>query len=534
MSRDEFDWWFDGNPAGSLRSVAVLDGRVVGVAGHSLYRVVLEGEEALASASVHAVTDPVGPRSRHLRRARAKARARGDGAGRRLRARLRERADGAALPRPARLDADREAPRLGAAGVAESAAVDALASSATLMPPRAGRTTSSATTTYLQVAVPRLAARLRGLRRRPDTRSSGRRSGIRGRTISVVADHVGRPELLREARRRAQARLQFALPAPEQRGAYLARRLPAHAADAELHGQGARRAAEHRPARLAHHPRRHGLLLMRRLIFITQQVDPGHPALAATVPKIRALAGLVDEVVVLADRVLPGTLPDNCRSLSFASRTKAGRGMRFEAALTKELPAEAGRDRRPHVPDLRRAGGAARAAARRAAPALVHALEAHADARGCREGVHRRRLASTAARSPSTRRRWSPSATASTSTSSRAVPEGQRANDFRVASLGRYSRAKGLETIVRAVALLDGRAAGGARPCALGGRARRTRRARAPCRRAGPRQAGSPRRRRAALRGARGAATAPTASSTTWRRARPTRSSTRRGRAACP
>ena len=32
-------------------------------------------------------------------------------------------------------------------------------------------------------------------------------------------------------------------------------------------------------------------------------------------------------------------------------------------------------------------------------------------------------------------------------------PEGQHANDFRVASLGRYSRAKGLETIVRGVAL---------------------------------------------------------------------------------
>ena len=58
MSGSEFDWWFDGNPAGSLRSVAVLDDRVVGVAGHSLYRVVLDGEEALASASVHAVTDP--------------------------------------------------------------------------------------------------------------------------------------------------------------------------------------------------------------------------------------------------------------------------------------------------------------------------------------------------------------------------------------------------------------------------------------------------------------------------------------------
>jgi glycosyltransferase involved in cell wall biosynthesis len=76
---------------------------------------------------------------------------------------------------------------------------------------------------------------------------------------------------------------------------------------------------------------------MSRLIFITQQVDPGHPALAATVPKIRALAARVDEVVVLADRTVAGTLPDNCRSLSFASRTRAGRGTRFQAAVAREL-----------------------------------------------------------------------------------------------------------------------------------------------------------------------------------------------------
>jgi GNAT superfamily N-acetyltransferase len=56
MTEAEFDWWFDGNPAGSLRSVAVLDGRVVGVAGHSLYRMVLGGEERLATFSVHATT----------------------------------------------------------------------------------------------------------------------------------------------------------------------------------------------------------------------------------------------------------------------------------------------------------------------------------------------------------------------------------------------------------------------------------------------------------------------------------------------
>jgi glycosyltransferase involved in cell wall biosynthesis len=76
---------------------------------------------------------------------------------------------------------------------------------------------------------------------------------------------------------------------------------------------------------------------LRRLVFITQQADPGHPALAATVPKIRALAALVDEVVVLADGAAEGVLPRNCRVRTFRARRKAGRGVRFEAALAAEL-----------------------------------------------------------------------------------------------------------------------------------------------------------------------------------------------------
>jgi glycosyltransferase involved in cell wall biosynthesis len=74
-----------------------------------------------------------------------------------------------------------------------------------------------------------------------------------------------------------------------------------------------------------------------RLAFVTQQVDPGHPALAATVPMLRALAQRVEEVVVLADRALPGVLPDNCRVRPFAARSRAGRGIRFESALAAEL-----------------------------------------------------------------------------------------------------------------------------------------------------------------------------------------------------
>jgi glycosyltransferase involved in cell wall biosynthesis len=74
-----------------------------------------------------------------------------------------------------------------------------------------------------------------------------------------------------------------------------------------------------------------------RLVFVTQQVDPSDPILAATVPKLRAVAALVDELVVLADRSVPDVLPGNCRVLHFGAATRAGRGARFTAALTREL-----------------------------------------------------------------------------------------------------------------------------------------------------------------------------------------------------
>ncbi|HUG65844.1 MAG TPA: glycosyltransferase family 4 protein [Gaiellaceae bacterium] len=76
---------------------------------------------------------------------------------------------------------------------------------------------------------------------------------------------------------------------------------------------------------------------MAKVVFITQQVDPRHPALAATVPKIRALAALVDEVVVIADGAVPETLPENCRVRTFRAGHKVLRGARFETALAREL-----------------------------------------------------------------------------------------------------------------------------------------------------------------------------------------------------
>ena len=80
---------------------------------------------------------------------------------------------------------------------------------------------------------------------------------------------------------------------------------------------------------------------MRRLVFLTQSVDPGHPVLAATLPKIRALAKRADEVVVLAQAGRGAALPVNVELRTFGARTQIGRGLRFERELARALPAGA-------------------------------------------------------------------------------------------------------------------------------------------------------------------------------------------------
>ncbi len=70
---------------------------------------------------------------------------------------------------------------------------------------------------------------------------------------------------------------------------------------------------------------------------MTQEVDPASPVLGATVAKIAALAACVDEVVVLADRGVDGVLPSNCRLHRFGASSRPGRGARFETALVREL-----------------------------------------------------------------------------------------------------------------------------------------------------------------------------------------------------
>ena len=74
-----------------------------------------------------------------------------------------------------------------------------------------------------------------------------------------------------------------------------------------------------------------------RLVVVTQQVDPASPVLGATVDKLQALADRVDELVVLADSAVDGVLPGNCRVRLFRASHRAGRGVRFETALAREL-----------------------------------------------------------------------------------------------------------------------------------------------------------------------------------------------------
>jgi glycosyltransferase involved in cell wall biosynthesis len=78
--------------------------------------------------------------------------------------------------------------------------------------------------------------------------------------------------------------------------------------------------------------------LVTRLVFITQQFDPEDPLLAGVVSQVAALARRVDEIVVVADRVVLAALPANGRGYSFHSATKLGRGLRLLAVVARELP----------------------------------------------------------------------------------------------------------------------------------------------------------------------------------------------------
>jgi len=74
-----------------------------------------------------------------------------------------------------------------------------------------------------------------------------------------------------------------------------------------------------------------------RIVFLTQAVDVDDPILGATVAKLQALAGRVDELHVICDRVGRHNLPANCTLAVWAAPTRFGRGWRMLRTLVPLL-----------------------------------------------------------------------------------------------------------------------------------------------------------------------------------------------------
>ena len=195
---------------------------------------------------------------------------------------------------------------------------------------------------------------------------------------------------------------------------------------------------------------------LREAVVVTQEVDPASPVLGATVAKIEALAARVDEVVVLADRAVDGALPDNCRVRLFRASHRAGRGLRFESALARELA----RGPRPAVV--------------LAHMCPIYAVLAAPVARPLGVGVllwfthwRRSRLLATAERASTVvvtvEQRTFPLSSRKVVAIGHGIDvsdlpcvERPPRDELTLLALGRTSPAKGLETIIRAVAVVPG------------------------------------------------------------------------------
>ena len=191
---------------------------------------------------------------------------------------------------------------------------------------------------------------------------------------------------------------------------------------------------------------------MKRLVFLTQAVDPAHPALAATIPKLRALAARVDELVVLAQSAAAVDLPPNVEVRTFGAPSRVRRVVRFEQELADALPADAVVAHMIPVYVLL----AAPLVRPRRIPLLLWYTHWKASAR-------LRAAARLATAIVSVDRRSFPLESAKVRPIGHGIDVSefactQRNADDRVRALvlGRYSPAKGIETILRAVQQVDG------------------------------------------------------------------------------
>ena len=222
VSGEQFDWWLGRNPAGSVISVARMDGRVVGAGAHSLLPMVLDGEPRLTSWSLYAVTA---------------ASARGRGVWAEIESRnereAAERGASVALTFPNDLTARVFLGRLGwteisrlrawarplvaqAPAPADTAPFDNAADATHGWPSHVVRDAQHLNWRFVDSP--------RGYRtvRSADGYAVIGRTRYRGVETAVLADLVGGSrDLLRRAVAAAAGRLMIALPAPEQRQTFL-------------------------------------------------------------------------------------------------------------------------------------------------------------------------------------------------------------------------------------------------------------------------------------------------------------------------
>jgi glycosyltransferase involved in cell wall biosynthesis len=191
---------------------------------------------------------------------------------------------------------------------------------------------------------------------------------------------------------------------------------------------------------------------MKRLVFLTQSVDSAHPVLAATIPKIRALAERVDEVVVVAQSGTPDGLPSNVDVRTFGASSRPARAWRFERELARALPADAVVAHMIPVYVLL----AAPLVRPRRIPLVLWYTHWKATAR-------LRVAARLATAIVSVDRRSFPLDSAKVRPIGHGIDvteftcaDRSGRNGMRALVLGRYSPAKGIDTILRAVKLVDG------------------------------------------------------------------------------
>ena len=192
---------------------------------------------------------------------------------------------------------------------------------------------------------------------------------------------------------------------------------------------------------------------MSSLVFVTQQVDPEHPVLAATVPKIRALARRFDEVAVLAASAVPGVLPPNCRVVEYGAGSRFDRGRLYATALERELR------RKPAAVLVHMTPLLAVLAAPLARPRGVPVLLWFTHWKTSRTLVLAERVSTAVL---TVERRSFPLASRKVVAIGHGIDlmrftckRREPAARLRVVALGRTSPAKGYETIVRAAALAD-------------------------------------------------------------------------------